>query len=149
MDVVETIRGAETEIIDEAAGSLARSHQSHYERAGAEEGRRRLQTLFDVVVKAIEDRQLTSVVEYSAAIAAERHAAGFDIDEVQTAFNVLEEAMWRAVVAATPPEQLAEAIGLLSTVLGAGKDALATAYVSLATERHVGSLDLTAMFKGT
>ncbi len=67
---------------------------------------------------------------------------------MQTAFNVLEEAMWRTVVAATPPDQLAEAVGLLSTVLGAGKDALAAAYVSLATQHHVGSLDLTAMFQG-
>jgi hypothetical protein len=68
---------------------------------------------------------------------------------VQTAFNVLEEAMWRKIVAVTPPEHLAEAIGLLTTVLGAGKDALARTYVALATNQHVASLDLGALFQGT
>jgi hypothetical protein len=42
---------------------------------------------------------------------------------------------------------LAEAAGLLTTVLGAGKDALARTYVSLASEQHVPSLDLGALFQ--
>jgi hypothetical protein len=149
MDVVRTLRDSETEIIDEAAAALARSHLTHYDRAGAEEDRRRLHTLFDVLVRAIADRQLGPVAAYAGAIASDRYSAGFDIAEVQTAFNVLEEAMWRTVVAGTPPEQLAESIGLVSTVLGAGKDALAITYVGLATRQHVGSLDLTALFQGT
>ena len=68
---------------------------------------------------------------------------------MQTAFNTLEEAMWTRVIAAVPPADLAEAIGLLSTILGFGKDALARRYVSLASQRHVPTLDLTAMFAGT
>ena len=57
--------------------------------------------------------------------------------------------MWRRVAADVPPADLAEAIGLLSTILGFGKDALARRYVSLATQRHVPSLDLSALFDGT
>jgi hypothetical protein len=68
---------------------------------------------------------------------------------VQTAFNTLEEAMWKRVVADVPPAELAEAIGLLSTTLGFGKDALARRYVSLASARHVPTLDLSALFVGT
>jgi hypothetical protein len=64
------------------------------------------------------------------------------------AFNALEEAMWRCVVVAEPPDDLAEAIGLLSTVLGYGKDAVARRYLSLASKRHVPSLDLSALFGG-
>ena len=57
--------------------------------------------------------------------------------------------MWRRVADGVPPADLAEAIGLLSTILGFGKDALARRYVSLATERHVPTLDLSALFDGT
>jgi hypothetical protein len=57
--------------------------------------------------------------------------------------------MWRRVVAEVPAADLAEATGLLTTVLGFGKDALARSYVSLASRRHVPSLDLTALFRGT
>ena len=57
--------------------------------------------------------------------------------------------MWRRVVAGVPSGELAEALGLLTTVLGVGKDALARAYVSLASHEHVSSLDLRALFEGT
>ena len=48
------------------------------------------------------------------------------------------------------PSQYPEAFGLVSTVLGAGKQALATTYVALVSQNQdVHSLDLTALFKGT
>lgn len=47
-----------------------------------------------------------------------------------------------------PPRQLAETIGLLSTVLGFGKDVLTRTYVSLASKQHVASLDLSELFGG-
>jgi hypothetical protein len=103
--------------------------------------------VFDVVLTSLTERDLMPI-HRAEAVARERFAAGFDIAEVQTAFNVLEEAMWRRVVAATEPEGLADAIGLIATVLGAGKDSLARTYVALASERHVPSLDLTALFRG-
>ena len=85
---------------------------------------------------------------YAETVARERYEGGFDVFEVQTAFNVLEEATWRHVVASVDPAGLGEAIGVVATVLGAGKDTLARTYVALATKRHVPSLDLTALFRG-
>ena len=82
----------------------------------------------------------------ASRIATERFEEGFDIGEVQAAFNALEQSIWRRVVAETPPEDLAEATGLVGTVLGYGKDVLARTYVSLASQRHVRSLDLSALF---
>jgi hypothetical protein len=149
MDLIAILEAGSTEIIDEATTALGRSHLVHYEHVGVDEDRRRLQGLFRTVVDGIKDRQLGPVVHYAEVMANERYSAGFDISEVQTAFNVLEEAMWRKIVAALPPDQLAEAIGLLSTVLGAGKDTLARAYVALASNQHVPSLDLGALFQGT
>jgi hypothetical protein len=149
MDLVETLKPSSAEIIEQASQALERSHLPHYERAGGDIDRQRLQDLFDVVIACLERRELAPVTDYAEAIASKRHDAGYGIGEVKTAFNVLEEAMWRTIVAATPPDQLAEPIGLLATVLGAGKDALACAYVSLATRQHVPSLDLRALFEGT
>lgn len=54
----------------------------------------------------------------------------------------------RRLAADVQPEHLEEAIGLLSTVLGAGKDVLGCTYVSLAVNRRVPSLDLSALFRG-
>jgi hypothetical protein len=149
MDLVEVLSEAKAEVLDEAAQGLARSHLGHYEASGLEEQRRRLEALFDVVIDSLKSRELLPVVGYAEQIAHERFNSGFGVGEVQTAFNVLEEAMWRRVTATIPAEELAESLGLLTTVLGVGKDALARTYVSLASHEHVQSLDLRALFSGT
>lgn len=148
MDLDALLLESEASVLDEAYSTLRRSHIAHYELAGEAFTRHALADLFDLVVRAIRTRDLAAISTYCEQIAQERFDHGFDISEVQEAFNALEEAMWRRVVAAEPPAELAEAIGLLSTVLGYGKDALARKYVSLASRRHVPSLDLSALFAG-
>ena len=148
MELDALLLEAESEVLDEAYSALHRSHVTHYELAGEKFTRQALADLFRLVVSAIHTRDLASMSEYSSEIAVERFNDGFDISEVQMAFNSLEEALWRRVVSVELPDDLAEAIGLLTTVLGYGKDALARKYLSLACKRHVPSLDLSALFAG-
>ena len=149
MDLVGVFDSKRVEILAQASAALGRSHQRHYEEAGEAERAARLERLFDVVLVCLRDRTLTPVSDRAAEIAHERFDAGFDIGEVQTAFNVLEEAMWREVVSSVDRAELVDAVALLTTVLGAGKDVLARTYVSLAAHEHVPSLDVTALFRGT
>jgi len=148
MDLDALLLEAEPGVLDEAYSALHRSHVTHYELAGETLTRQALADLFRLVVAAIRTRDLAAMSAYSEEIAVERFNDGYDISEVQMAFNSLEEAMWRCVVSAEPPGDIAEAIGLLSTVLGFGKDAVARKYLSLACKRHVPSLDLSALFAG-
>jgi hypothetical protein len=149
VDLDDLLVQQRSDVLDEAFAGLKRSQSSHYDHAGDEFTRDRLGELFDLVVTALRDRQLGPVSAFCEGIAERRFSAGFDISEVQAAFNTLEEAMWRRVAAGVPADELAEAIGLLSTILGFGKDALARRYVSLATERRVPTLDLSELFEGT
>ena len=149
MDLALMLMDAEQEVLDEAQSTLQRSHPAHYEMAGETLTRERLADLYHLVVSAIRDRDLAAVGAYSEQVAVERFNAGFDVSEVQAAYNALEGATWRQVVSADSDLDLADSIGLLSTVLGFGKDALARQYVSLASKRHVPSLDLSALFRGT
>lgn len=135
-------------VLAEATEALARAGLRHYEAAGPDEARRRLATLLDLTTTCVEQRDLGPITRFAHEIGEERFHAGYGLEEVQTAFNVLEEALWRHVLRVLPPHRLAEALGLLSTVLGAGKDALARAYVSCAIERRAPSLDLSGMFAG-
>jgi len=148
MDLDALLLTVEEGVLDEAYSALQRSQVTHYELAGEALTRQRLAELFHLVVGAIGTRQLGDLSQHVEQIAVERFNHGFDIYEVQVAFNALEEAMWRRVVAASPPDELAEAIGLLSTVLGFGKDVLTRTYVSLASKQHVASLDLSELFGG-
>jgi hypothetical protein len=124
-------------------------HARHYESARPSEVRQRLESLFDHLLATLRSRDLGPIVAYAEQVARERFAGGYDLSEAQTAFNTLEEATWTRVFAALQPAQVAEALGLVSTILGAAKDALARSYVSLATNTHAPSLDLQALFAGT
>lgn len=148
MNLNDLLREKEASIVDEATRSLERSVLPHYQQAGLEVGRKRLMELYRLVRAGIADRDLAPVVDYMAQVADERYHAGYAIREVQIAINVLEEAMWDYIVQDTPPNELAESLGLVSTALGAAKDSLARTYVSLASQIKAPSLDLSALFEG-
>lgn len=149
METAEFLLRERGAIVDAAEAALERTHVRHYEAAGGPEVRRRLETLFDHLHEALTGRDLQPMVGYAERIAEERFEAGYDLSEVQTAFNALEEATWARSLAELDPSRLAETLGLVTTILGAGKDALARRYVSLAANTHAPSLDLRALFAGT
>lgn len=146
--LLDVLTGQSQDIIALSADSLERSHEQHYARQDAETVRQRLARLLELVTASVEQRNLAPMIDYATTVANERFDAGFDIREVQRAFHVLEEAIWQRVVDNVAPQQLAESLGLVGTVLGSGRDALARTYVSRASQQHVPSLDLSALFRG-
>lgn len=149
MDIHDLMVGHRSDVLDEAFAGLQRSRTPHYEAAGEDLTQDWLGALFDLVIAALRSGELETVGAYCEDIAGRRFDAGFGISEVQTAFNTLEEAMWKRLIAEVPPAEFPDAVRLLSTVLGYGKDALARRYVELASHRHTPALDVPAMFAGT
>jgi len=148
-DTATFLSSEREQILSSAEAALARMHATHYESAGAEAVRGRLSALFDRLVEGLAAHDVAPIIAYAQRVAHERFEAGYDLSEVQIAFNALEEAAWSRVLEALEPTSYAEALGLISTVLGAGKDALAREYVSLAANTRAPSLDLRALFAGT
>lgn len=134
-------------ILDDAAESASRAPR--YAAAGPATTRRRLESLFDELVGAVEREELSAIVRYAEHISAERFDGGYGLGEVQVAMNALEEAVWRRLFSLRAPEELGESLRLVSTALGAAKDALARSYVSLATRAGGPAIDVAALFSGT
>jgi hypothetical protein len=82
-------------------------------------------------------------------IGRKRFAAGADLAEIQITFNVLEEVLWHRILMSIPPASYGEALGLIGTVLGAGKDMVGRTYVALASKSKVPTLNLEQLFDGT
>ena len=148
MDLLDLLQRDGERIVAEASEALSRSQLAHYAEAGHAVGQERLNRLFQLTVASIADHNLVPVMEYMAEVADDRFHAGYNIREVQIAINVLEEAIGNHIVENIPPNELAEALGLVATVLGAAKDSLARAYVTLASKSTSPSLDLSALFEG-
>jgi hypothetical protein len=137
------------QIVESAVTAMAKHHFSHYERLGREASSRRVRELFDRVIDAVRTRNLTDVLAYAEHIGNERYDSGFDFVEVRSAFNLLEAAIWQAILDGYPPIEQGAALGLVATIFGAAKDKLASTYLSRVTETHMPSLDLGALFRGT
>ncbi len=149
MNLHSFLRDSRQDLLAEAVASVKRARLEHYEKAGTDRIRERLDDLLSLTITAVADRSLAPMVAHADAVALERFEGGVDLAEVQTAFNVLEEVVWLRILKSLPAAEQAEALGLVGTVLGAGKDALARKYVSLATRTRTPSLDLQALFSGT
>ncbi len=149
MQLHELLHNQGPSILSSAMEAMQKVHARHYDQAGAEHVHQRLKALFTLIVRGIKDRNLTPMVSHAESIAVERFGAGYDLWEVQSAFNVLEESIWQHILRELPSGEYAEALGLISTILGAGKDALARKYVSLAMKGNPANFNLQSLFSGT
>lgn len=142
MDLAELVR----EHLDDLAGTslteLRQAKLEHYEADGTQATRQRFARLLELMLECLEERRADPIVEYAAAIGRERFEAGYGLLEVQTAINILEEALWKRVLASVEPNEIARALGLVNALLGAAKDTLARTYVTLATNRTPPIADL-------
>lgn len=148
MTLAESLTLKQTEMLDWAESALDRHHLAHYEETDRALRHERLRRLLQLTIEAMASRNLHAILDYIEKVARERFAGGFQLQEVQTAINVLEEALWREIMAECPPAELGEALGLVSTILGAAKDRLGTTYVDLATQGKTRTLNLAPLFKG-
>lgn len=149
MTLHDLLHNHAADIVAEAEEALQRARLRNYEKSGRENTHQRLKALFVLTARAAKERNLGPMIAHTETVASERFEAGFDLWEVQTAFNVLEEAIWVRVLRELPPTEFAEALGLVSTILGVGKDTLARRYVSLATKTKTRSLNMQSLFTGT
>ena len=146
MDLHELLKTQSSEILESAIQSLSCAHLKSYDKSSEIENKKRLLNLLSLTQQCVADKKLLPMKEYAAQIAKERFDAGFDLHEVHTAFNALEEELWIRVTKQIAPENLGEALGLISTVLGAGKEELALTYVALASKTRTQTLNLTELF---
>jgi hypothetical protein len=146
MDLKELLKTQSSEILEGALQSLNCAHLKSYSKSSPGENKKKLLNLLTLTQQCVVEKKLIPMKEYAAQIAKERFDAGFDLHEVHTAFNALEEELWNRVTKNIAPDNLGEALGLISTVLGAGKEELALTYVSLASKTRTQTLNLTELF---
>ncbi len=145
-DLATVLEQLRETVLAEAGEALECARLRHYAASSAADNAARLRNLYEVLQTSVHGMNVLPMVRYAEAVAQERHDSGFDLAEVQTAFNVLEEALWRGIASEVPPEDHPLAFRLVSTVLGAGKQALAVQYVAMAWRTGTPALDMNALF---
>jgi hypothetical protein len=111
---------------------MTEARLEHYDAEGLPTVRQRLARMLEVALRCLEAGEADEIVVYMTGVGRERFSAGYDLLEVQTSANVMEEALWRRIPSLVAPAEVPRALGLVSSLFSAGKDALARTYVSLA-----------------
>ena len=132
METSEVLASARDRLVDQAVLELEQRH-THSVPSGPE-ARRHLRDLFELVVQCVRDGGADAIIASAQQLAVDRFVAGFDIGDVQGEFNVLEEVLWREMADTLRGDQRIEALELLNTILGSGRDTLARTYVFLASD---------------
>lgn len=146
MELQTFLEKHKSQIVKEAVETLQRAELKSYRRSPIDQNKLRIEKLFTLTISGVSKRSLFEMTEYSEMIARERFNAGYDLHEVHAAFNVLEEAIWKKVMDEIETAELGKALGLISTVLGAGKESLALTYVALSGKSKTATLDLSELF---
>ncbi len=131
----ELLRKFGIDIVNRAMVELHQAHLQHYEGEEREEVRKRLETLIQLTARCMAAREAEPIVKHAERIARERFASGYDLSEVQTSINVLEETLNRRVVSSLSPDEVAGALSLVSAIFTLTKDRLAQTYVELTANR--------------
>jgi hypothetical protein len=143
-NIEQLLRDDEPAILAEAAPTIARLE--HYRRDGDESTRRRVEALYRHVARAVRARDLDDLLAHAARIARERFEGGYELAEVEAAFETLENAISRRALARLPLDELAWGLGLVSTAISHARSELGRTFVSLAPAVRPGTVDLTAVF---
>lgn len=137
------------EIISEATHHLRQSHLGRTQAKSLLENQPRLAELYHELVESLVGHQVDLFVKKVEAMAQTCFVSGLELHEMQVIFNVLEETLWKQIAHTMAPAEMVEALGAVSTILGVGKDTLATTYITLAARAKEPTLDVTELFKGT
>jgi hypothetical protein len=142
MNLAELIRDKFDVLVSGAVAELHQARLVHYEEEGVHTAQERLSTLLEQTLICLDTRRADPIIDWAQRVGNERFTAGYDLFEVQTAINVLEEALWKRILSSVGPEDLAHALGLINAIFSMAKDTLARTYVSLATNKEPPSLNI-------
>lgn len=148
MELSELFRSWEDDLVNEAVTELRHARLQHYIADGEEITRERVARFIERAMECFASRRAQPMVEHAEHIARERFAAGYDLFEVQTAINVIEEALWKRILSSVEPTELAHALGMVNAIFGMSKDVLARTYVSLATNEETPHRELEEILDG-
>jgi malate dehydrogenase (oxaloacetate-decarboxylating) len=135
LEMTDLLREKSNDLLTGAVSELHRARLQHYEAEGLQTMRDRMAHLLDQTLICLDTGRAEPLIEWAKRVSRERFSSGYDLFEVQTSINILEEAIWRMVLSSVERGELSNALGLANTLLGMAKDKLAREYVALVSQR--------------
>jgi len=108
-------------VVGEALATLNERDQAGGLASSPAERRQDMEHLFELIQRCVHEGHCEPIIGPSQQMAADHFAAGIEIAEVQTAFTVLEDVLWRHLADAVSGDQRLDTLRLVNVILGAGR----------------------------
>jgi hypothetical protein len=148
MELIEALEGRSEALVDDAVALLEHRLVPPFKHVEPEVLKERLGKSMQTLIQALRERHPLPALEHGKRVAHARFNAGYQLEEIQTAFNALEETIWQFCVDEVDREQLAEGLVMVAHVVGAIKDQLGRTYVELASHHRAPSINTSRLFAG-
>ena len=130
MTFTELLKTNPDKILFDATEFLVRSNLEHYNRLNPERVRARLARLYFITRECVELNSNDPIKKYIEDVAKERFESGYELYEVQTAINILEECLWKNIVDRVNINEQVSGLFRSHEILCAAKGTLAKSYVT-------------------
>jgi hypothetical protein len=134
MTLLELLYNKPDLILLDSTDNLVRAQLQHYKQLNPEKIRSRFLRLFQAVEKCVEVNSCTEIINFMEKVSDERFDSGYEIHEVQTAINILEESLWRKISDFVDGDKQVAAMKLVTCILAKAKEELASEYALLSKE---------------
>ncbi len=134
MTLIELLHNKPDMILLDSTDNLVRSNLKHYKKLNPENIRIRLMKLFHTLIECVEAGSCDQMVKFMERVSEERYESGFEINEVQTAINILEESLWRQIGKFVDSDKQVSAMKEVTCILTKAKEELANEYALLSKE---------------
>ena len=135
MTFIELLKTNPDKILFDATEFLVRSNLEHYNKLNPERVRARLARLYFITRECAELNSNEPMQKYIQEIAKERFESGYELYEVQTAINILEECLWKNIVERVNTNEQISGLFRSHEILCAAKGSLAKSYVAFEKEQ--------------
>jgi hypothetical protein len=131
MTLLELIYNKPELILQESTNSLMRVQLPHYSKFRLEEIHKKYSNLLLALTKCIETQTCDDMIGYMDLISDERFASGFEVEEIQIALNIFEEALWKNIRKYVDPQVHYASKKMVTTIIDKAKEELLNEYVTL------------------
>ena len=128
MTLLELCYYKRDQILQDSVNTLEKALLKHYKLLTTEQIKFKMLNLFHMLVKSIEINSSNEMMEYIEKVSDIRHESGYELQEVQTAINILEECMWENINKFVDEDLQISGIKQVTRLLSKAKEELADEY---------------------
>jgi hypothetical protein len=129
MSLIDLFEQYKDIILLEVTENMERVNLEHYEDDSEEKLRQKMARTYYVFKEAITKESFDPLKNYLERVGEERYASGYELYELQTALNILEECIWKQIDEKLPKKEQLDAFITITKYMSNAKLTLAKIYV--------------------